>query len=121
MNNVTKSFSFKFWFNFMTSGAGQTKQDYRMILETPLAGQKLGSDARLMKIIRKNERPITGYGMTGAYQMFENLTSKESMKRRAAENILAHRNCVVANRKMGRTYRGSHWLDRAATARQGAM
>lgn len=77
---------------------------------------------RLEQIIANNERRVTYGGMSGALQVFENLTSPGHYKRLAASYLIAHRKCVISNRDyFKRKYRGTYWLDKAANARRQAF
>jgi len=59
-------------------------------------------------------------GISGGLQVFINIVapSRAMCILNAKAMIKAHRNCVKANAKFGRKYKGTFWLDRAAYYRR---
>lgn len=77
---------------------------------------------KLRQIITNNDYKQQG-GMTGSMQVMVSLfcPTKAELKALAAEMIIAHRRCKIANAEMGRKYNGQYWISRAAYYRRQAQ
>lgn len=94
-------------FSFVRSRISSANDNYKIALRGSI-------EDRLNKIVKANTTEIKYGGMAGGIQVFENFLSPETAKRKMAEALLSHRQCITANAMQGRRYRGTFWLDKAA-------
>lgn len=88
------------------------------------AADKIAAQSpKAQAIIDTNTRPVTGYGMAGCAQVFQNLDSAEHFKRMAAQTIQYLRKNRLVLKRTGRNHSAAdaRWLAKVAGYRRDAQ